>query len=58
MRSGVGAVLLSGAPILCILFVLPANQISGLGGFLDAVFTVYGGSVHSDGTVDLTGGPF
>lgn len=58
LRSGIGAVLLYGAPILGILLVLPDKQISGLGGFLDAVkavFTVYGGSVAADGTVVLSG---
>ncbi|WP_279579562.1 APC family permease [Fodinicola feengrottensis] len=58
LRTGFGAFILYGGPILCILLVLPAKQINGLGGFLDAVkavFTVYGGSVHSDGTVELSG---
>ena len=47
-----------GIPILAILIVLPASQVSGLTGFLDAVkatFTVYGGHVAPDGTVTLTG---
>ncbi len=38
-------------PILAILIVLPASQVSGLTGFLDAVkatFTVYGGHVASE----------
>jgi amino acid transporter len=38
--------------------VLPSEQITGLGGFIDAmktVFTVYGGDVAADGTVTLTG---
>ena len=62
IRSAVGTFLLYGAPILSILLVLPAAQISSLGGFIDAmktVFTVYGGHVTtaSDGTVtaNLTG---
>jgi amino acid transporter len=40
------------------LIVLPASQVSGLTGFLDAiktVFTVYGGHVSADGTVTLSG---
>ena len=47
-----------GIPILAILIVLPASQVSGLTGFLDAVkatFTVYGGHVASDGSATLTG---
>ncbi|MGF7238937.1 MAG: APC family permease [Frankia sp.] len=58
MRSAVGAVLLYGLPILGILLVLPTEQITNLGGFVDAIkasFTVYGGSVASDGTATLTG---
>ena len=56
IRSAFGTFLLYGAPILSILLVLPAAQISSLGGFIDAmktVFTVYGGHVTtaSDGTV-------
>jgi amino acid transporter len=38
--------------------VLPASQVSGLTGFLDAiktVFTVYGGHVSADGTATLAG---
>jgi len=45
-------------PILCIIVILPSDQVSGLGGFIDAmrsVFTVYGGSIADDGTVTLTG---
>src|SRR5215210_741434 len=52
LRSAVAAVALYGVPILAILMVLPADQITGLGGFIDAmksVFTVYGGEVTSDG---------
>lgn len=58
LRSMVASVLLYGGPILAILLVLPTSQITGLGGFLDAikaVFTVYGGHVAKDGTVTLTG---
>jgi amino acid transporter len=55
-RATLVAVLAYGAPILAILLVLPASQISSLGGFVDAmktVFTVYGGSITTaaDGTV-------
>ena len=47
--------LLYGMPILAILLVLPADQITSLGGFIDAmktVFTVYGGDGHADGRRD------
>jgi len=57
-RSAVGAVLLYGIPILCVLLVLPQKQLTSLSGFLDAikaVFTVYGGSIATDGTIRLTG---
>jgi glutamate:GABA antiporter len=57
LRSAFTAVLLYGVPILSIIMVLPADQITGLGGFIDAmksVFTVYGGEVTADGSV-LTG---
>jgi glutamate:GABA antiporter len=52
LRATVASVLLYGIPILAILMVLPADQITGLGGFIDAmksVFTVYGGEVTKDG---------
>src|SRR5206468_10040675 len=45
-RSALGTILLYGVPILSILLLLPKSQVTGLGGFLDAiksVFTVYGG---------------
>src|SRR3954449_5399776 len=59
IRAAIGTVLLYGAPILAILLVLPAAQITALGGFIDAmktVFTVYGGHVETakDGTVTAT----
>ncbi len=57
-RAGALSVLLYGLPVLAILLVLPTSQVTSLAGFLDAmktVFTVYGGSVASDGTVTLTG---
>ncbi len=61
-RAWLVAVLAYGVPILSILLVLPSAQITSLGGFVDAiktVFTVYGGSVVTKGdgsvTADLTG---
>jgi amino acid transporter len=59
IRSMIAAVVLYGVPILAIILVLPSEQITGLGGFIDAmrtVFTVYGGGVGADGTVTLSGG--
>jgi amino acid transporter len=55
-RAWLVAVLAYGVPVLAILLVLPKAQITSLGGFVDAiktVFTVYGGSVvqHANGTV-------
>lgn len=58
LRSAIGTILLYGIPVLCILLVLPKSQVTGLGGFIDAikaVFTVYGGSVAPDGKATLTG---
>jgi amino acid transporter len=57
LRAAGASVALYGIPILAILMVLPTNQITGLGGFIDAmksVFTVYGGEVTKDGAT-LTG---
>ena len=57
--SALATVLAYGLPILSIVLVLPASQVSGLSGFLDAakaVFTVYGGHVAASGTATLTGG--
>src|SRR5215469_16743395 len=57
-RSAVGSVLLYGFPILAILVLLPAKQVTGLSGFLAAiksVFTVYGGHITAGGTPVLTG---
>jgi amino acid transporter len=57
LRSAAAAIVLYGVPILAIIMVLPASQITSLGGFIDAmksVFTVYGGHVAKDGAV-LTG---
>ncbi len=58
LPSAAGSVVLYGLPILGILLVLPTDQITNLGGFVDAIkasFTVYRGSVASDGTATLTG---
>jgi amino acid transporter len=59
IRAAIGTFVLYGAPILAILLVLPASQITSLGGFIDAmktVFTVYGGHIETakDGTVTAT----
>jgi glutamate:GABA antiporter len=56
--SAVATILAYGLPILSIVLVLPASQVSGLTGFLDAakaVFTIYGGHVAAGGTATLTG---
>jgi glutamate:GABA antiporter len=56
--AGVGQALMYGVPILAVLIVLPAEQVTSLHGLIDAmktVFTVYGGSVAADGSVALTG---
>jgi amino acid transporter len=60
IRSAFMAVILYGIPILAILLVLPLSQVTSLGGFVDAmktVFTVYGGHVGASppDTVVLTG---
>ena len=58
LRSAIFAILLYGVPVLGILVVLPTDQVTNLGGFIDAikaVFTIYGGSIASDGTATLTG---
>jgi len=58
LRAAVVTILLYGGPILAILLVLPKEQVTSLGGFIDAiksVFTVYGGSIADDGTATLTG---
>ena len=57
LRSGIGTVLFYGVPILAILLVLRPAQLSSVGGFVDAlqtVFVVYGGHTTASGTV-LTG---
>jgi glutamate:GABA antiporter len=55
IRAAFMAVILYGLPILAILLVLPLSQVTSLGGFIDAiktVFTVYGG--HVGATPDQT----
>jgi glutamate:GABA antiporter len=42
IRSGVAGVLMYSIPVLGILLVLPQDAISGLGGFIDAIQTVFG----------------
>jgi amino acid transporter len=57
-RSTVASFLLYAVPVLGILVVLPASQVTNFGGFVDAiqqVFTVFGGSISKSGTVTLTG---
>lgn len=57
-RSAIVSFLLYAVPILGILLVIPANNVTNFGGLADAmksVFTVYGGSIAGDGTVTLTG---
>jgi amino acid transporter len=61
IRSAIGAIVLYGGPILAILLVLPTSAISSLGGFLDAmktVFTVYGGHVGKNGATLSGAGKF
>ncbi len=56
--AGVAQALMYGVPILAVLLVLPAGQITSLHGLIDAmrtVFTVYGGEVAADGSVHLGG---
>src|ERR1700755_684182 len=57
LRAAITSVVLYGVPILAIIMVLPAEQITGLGGFIDAmktVFTVYGGDVAAAGAATLS----
>ena len=57
-RTSAVAIIFYGIQILAVLFILPINQVTGLTGFVDALksaFTVYGGSIASDGTVTLSG---
>jgi amino acid transporter len=50
LRSGVTGVLMYAVPIFCILLILPAKAVTGIGGFIDAVTLVfhgvYGGAAH------------
>ncbi|MBU6347392.1 MAG: APC family permease [Actinomycetales bacterium] len=57
-RSAISAIILYGVPIFGVLLVLPKDQASSLGGFIDSIkatFVVFGGSVAEDGTTTLTG---
>ena len=50
LRSGIIGVLLYAIPVAGIVIVLPEKAITGIGGFIDAVgtvFTVYGGAAHT-----------
>src|SRR6202162_356993 len=51
LRSGATGVLMYAIPIFCILLVLPASKVTGIGGFIDAVTLtfhgVYGGAAHA-----------
>lgn len=49
IRSGLIATLCYAIPILGILLVLPTKAITGIGGFLDAVSTTFGGAYGSAG---------
>jgi glutamate:GABA antiporter len=50
LRSGITGVLMYVIPVLCIILVLPAKAVTGIGGFIDAVTLVfngvYGGAAH------------
>jgi glutamate:GABA antiporter len=57
-RAGISQALMYGIPILAVLIVLPAGQITSLHGLIDAiqaVLTPYGGSIGADGTAILSG---
>ncbi len=57
-RSAVVAICMYAIPVICVIVILPSDNVSGLGGFIDAmrsVFTVYGGEIASDGAITLTG---
>lgn len=57
-RAGLGQILMYAIPILAVLLVLPADQVTSLTGLIDAmkaVFTVYGGEVAADGSATLEG---
>jgi amino acid transporter len=50
LRSGIIGVAMYVIPVLCIILVLPAKAVTGIGGFIDAVklvfHGVYGGAAH------------
>jgi amino acid transporter len=50
LRSGIIGVAMYVIPVLCIILVLPAKAVTGIGGFIDAVTLVfqgvYGGAAH------------
>jgi amino acid transporter len=51
LRSGIVGVAMYVIPVLCIILVLPAKAVTGIGGFIDAVTVVfhgvYGGAAHT-----------
>jgi glutamate:GABA antiporter len=51
LRSGIIGVAMYVIPVLCIILVLPAQAVTGIGGFIDAVTLVfhgvYGGAAHA-----------
>ena len=51
LRSGIIGVAMYVVPVLCIILVLPAQAVTGIGGFIDAVTLVfhgvYGGAAHA-----------
>ena len=51
LRSGIIGVAMYVIPVLCIILVLPAKAVTGIGGFIDAVnlvfHGVYGGAAHA-----------
>jgi amino acid transporter len=58
VRSAIASFLLYAVPILGILLVIPAGDVTNFGGLVDAmksVFTIFGGSVAAGGAVTLSG---
>ncbi len=51
LQSGISGVLMYVIPIFCIILVLPLKQVTGIGGFIDAVTLTfhgaYGGAAHA-----------
>ena len=51
LRSGITGVLMYVIPVLCIILILPANKVTSIGGFIDAVTVAfdgaYGGAAHT-----------